>query len=56
MPNLAALHATIFLLYAKNRWGAHMCPPAVRGIIAQVKVLDVACTEEHMTDDLNNQI
>ena len=33
MPNLAALHAAIFLLSAKNRWGAHMCPPpAVRGL------------------------
>ena len=32
MPNLAALRAAIFLLSAKNRWGAHMCPPAVRGL------------------------
>ena len=33
MPNLAALHATVFLLSAKNRWGGHMCaPPAVRGL------------------------
>ena len=34
MPNVAALHAAIFLLSAKNRWGAHMCPPppAVRGL------------------------
>ena len=35
MPNLAALRGAIFLLSAKNRWGAHMCPPpAVRGLNA----------------------
>ena len=27
MQNLAALRAAICLLSAKNRWGAHMCPP-----------------------------
>ena len=35
MPNLVALRAAVFLLSAKNRWGAPMCPPpppAVRGL------------------------
>ena len=34
MLNLAARSAAIVPLSAKNRWGAHMCPPplAVRGL------------------------
>ena len=31
MPNLAALRAAIFLLFAKNRWGTYV-PPALRGL------------------------
>ena len=30
MPNLAALRATVFKLFAKNRWGHNMPPSSAR--------------------------
>ena len=37
MPNLAALRAAILYYLRKTDGGAHMCPPAVRGLTQNAK-------------------
>ena len=59
MPNLAALRAAIFLLFSKNRWGAHMCPPPGRARVKEANVPEfyktvIECYQTSFRTDVNN--
>ena len=43
MPNLAALRAAVFKLFAKNRWGHNMPPSSARVKRPSNHVIGLAC-------------